>query len=172
MLLTTVKVSTFKQAAERLQWYTRRWGIEVYHRTLKSGCRIKDRRLGNADSLKTCLAIDLVVAWRIYWLTEQGRETPDVPCDIFLEEDEWKALCAYVKKESPPDKPPPLREAVRMIASLGGFLGRKGDGEPGTTTMWRGLQRLPVRARTQTGLQDIATGFALFKSLPNARVSP
>ena len=105
-------------------------------------------------------------------MTEQGRETPDAPCDIFLEEDEWKALCAYVKKESPPDKPPPLREAVRMIASLGGFLGRKGDGEPGTTTMWRGLQHLPVRARTQTGLQDIATGFALFKSLPNARVSP
>lgn len=162
MLLTTVKVSTFEQAVERLQWYTRRWGIEVYHRTLKSGCRIEDRRLGNTDSLETCLAIDLVVAWRIYWLTKQGRETPDVPCDVFLKEDEWKALCAYVKKEPPPDKPPPLREAVRMIASLGGFLGRTGDGEPGTTTMWRGLQRL----------QDIATGFAMFKSLPNARASP
>ena len=37
---------------------------------------------------------------------------------------------------------PTLREAVRMIAALGGFLGRKGDGEPGTTTIWRGLQRL------------------------------
>ena len=162
MLLTTVGVSTFEQATERLQWYTRRWGIEVYHRTLKSGCRIEDRRLGDANSLETCLAIDLVVAWRIYWLTKQGRETPDIPCDVFLSEDEWKALCAYVRKKSPPDKPPSLREAVRMIASLGGFLGRKGDGEPGTTTMWRGLQRL----------QDITAGFAMFKSLHNARASP
>lgn len=162
MLLTTVEVSTFEQAVERLQWYTRRWGIEIYHRILKSACRIEDRRLGNADSLKTCLAIDLVVAWRIYWLTKQGRETPNIPCDVFLSEDEWKALCAYVKKKPPPDRPPPLGEAVRMIASLGGFLGRKGDGEPGVTTMWRGLQRL----------QDIAAGFTMFKSLHDARASP
>jgi len=60
MLLTTVNVSSFAQAVERLQWYTRRWGIEVYHRTLKSGCRIEDRRLNNTASPKTCLAIDLV----------------------------------------------------------------------------------------------------------------
>jgi hypothetical protein len=39
------------------------------------------------------------VAWRIYWLTKQGRETPDISCDNFLSEDEWKALCAYVRKE-------------------------------------------------------------------------
>jgi hypothetical protein len=29
-----------------------------------------------------------------------------------------------------------------MIAQLGGFLGRTSDGEPGTTTVWRGLVRL------------------------------
>lgn len=162
MLLTTVEVSTFEQATERLAWYACRWGIEVYHRTLKSGCRIEDRRLDNADRLEACLAIDLVVAWRIYWLTKQGRETPDIPCDVFLSEDEWKALCAYVRREPPPDKPPSLREAVRMIASMGGFLGRKGDGEPGTTTIWRGLQRL----------QDVTTGFLMYKSLHTARASP
>ncbi len=31
---------------------------------------------------------------------------------------------------------------LRMVAELGGFLGRKGDGEPGAQTLWRGLQRL------------------------------
>jgi len=162
MLLTTVEVSTFQEAVERLAWYARRWGIEVYHRTLKSGCRVEDRRLNNVDRIEACLAIDLVVAWRIYWLTKQGRETPDISCDNFLSEDEWKALCAYVRKEPSPDKPPSLGEAVCMIASLGGFLGRKSDGEPGTTTMWRGLQRL----------QDIAMGFAMSKSLQNTRASP
>lgn len=142
MLLTTVAVSGHEQAVERLQWYTRRWGIEVYHRVLKSGCRIEERQLGRAERIESCLAIDMVVGWRVFWLTLQGRETPDVPCDAVLEEDEWKALCVTVNEAPPPAEPPSLREATRMIAKLGGFLGRKGDGEPGTTTLWRGLVRL------------------------------
>ena len=142
MLLTTVEVSCFEQAVERLRWYSLRWGIEVYHRVLKSGCRIEDRQLNAASRIESCLAIDLVVAWRIYWLVRQGRETPQVPCDVFFEEDEWKVLYAVVRQEAPPDTAPTLREAVRMTAKLGGFLGRKGDGEPGTTTLWRGLVRL------------------------------
>jgi hypothetical protein len=162
MLLTTVETGTFEQACERVGWYARRWGIEVYHRTLKSGCRIEDRRLGQGERLESCLAIDLVVAWRIYLLTKQGRETPDIPCDVFLSEHEWQVLYAYATKEPPPDDPPSLRQAVRWIASLGGFLGRRSDGEPGTTTLWRGLQRLA----------DITTGFLLFKSLHPTRASP
>ena len=64
MLLTTVPVETLEQACERLAWYARRWDIEVYHRTLKSGCQIQTRQLGTAKRLQACLAIDLVVAWR------------------------------------------------------------------------------------------------------------
>ena len=143
MLLTTVEVCNFEQAGERLAWYARRWGIEVYHRTLKSGCRIEDRRLENADSLQSCLAIDMVVAWRIYHLIKLGREVPDSPCTVFFEEAEWKALYVYINK-SPniPSTEPTLQEAMRLTASLGGFLGRKSDGQPGATTLWRGLQRL------------------------------
>ena len=142
MLLTTMPTASFDDARERLRWYALRWGIEVYHRVIKSGCRIEDRLLNSAERIETCLAIDLVVAWRIYWLNKQGRETPEMPCDVFLEEDEWKVLYSAVMEQPPPDEPPTLREAVRMIATLGGFLGRKGDGEPGTTTLWRGLERL------------------------------
>jgi hypothetical protein len=130
MLLTTVETTTFDEACERLCWYSARWGIEVYHRTLKSGCRIKDRKLANADRLETCLAIDMVVAWRLFWLTHQGRETPDMPCDIILAEEEWQALHAYIHQEPPPEQPPILQDAVRMIGKLGGFLGRKADGQP------------------------------------------
>lgn len=162
MLLTTVAVETFAQAIERLQWYTRRWGIEVYHRVLKSGCRIEDRQLHRAESLESCLAIDLVVAWRIFWLVKQGRETPDVPCDVFLEEDEWKALYVTVRDEAPASTPPSLREAIRMIASLGGFLGRKRDGEPGPTTLWRGLGRL----------DNIVLGFRAARRLYASRDGP
>ena len=143
MLLATVSVSNFDDAKERLSWYARRWGIEVYHRTLKSGCRIEDRRFDNADSIESCLAVDMVVAWRIFFLTMQGRETPDISCDIFLKEEEWKVLYARVNNtDKIPQEPPTIQESIRMIASLGGFLGRKSDKQPGTTTLWRGLQRL------------------------------
>jgi hypothetical protein len=160
MLLTTVEVSQFAQATERLAWYTRRWGIEIYHRTLKSGCRIEDRRLGSADRLEACLAIDMVVAWRIYHLTKLGRETPQVPCTVFFEEAEWKALHTFIHKTPKlPPQPPSLRDAMRMTASLGGFLGRKCDGEPGTTTLWRGLQRLEdITAMYQTLLPYLRAG--------------
>jgi len=143
LLLTTLEVATFEQAVEKLAWYTVRWGIEVYHRTLKSGCKIEQRQLGTADRIETCLAIDMVVAWRIVYLTRLGRDTPEVPCTVYFEETEWKALTAYVTRSPvPPDRVPSLHEATHMVASLGGFLGRKGDGEPGTKSLWLGLQRL------------------------------
>ena len=142
MLLTTAQTSTTEQALERLGWYARRWGIEVFHRILKSGCAIEDRQLGTADRLEACLAIDLVIAWRIQWLTVQGRETPDLPCDGFFSEEEWKPLYAYIYKRPPPKKPPTLREAIKMVAKLGGHLGRKSDGDPGPMVLWRGLIEL------------------------------
>ncbi len=143
MLLTTAAVNDFSEACERLAWYAQRWGIEVYHKTLKSGCKIEQRQLGSADRLETCLAIDLVVAWLIYHLAKLGRETPEVPCTVYFEESEWKALVSFVTRNPiPPEKPPSLNEAMRMVAGLGGFLGRKGDGEPGAKTLWLGLQRL------------------------------
>jgi hypothetical protein len=145
MLLTTCPVESFEAACEKLRWYTRRWGIEVYHRTLKSGCRIEQRQLGSADSLEACLAIDLVVGWRIFHLAKLGREVPEVPCTVYFEEAEWKALLAYLTRNPvSPAEPPSLRQALRMVATLGGFLGRKGDGEPGTQTLWLGLQHLDV----------------------------
>jgi Druantia protein DruA/Transposase Tn5 dimerisation domain/Transposase DNA-binding len=154
MLLTTCAVESFEAACERLRWYTLRWGIEVYHRTLKSGCQIEQRQLGSADRIEACLAVDLVIGWRIYRLCKLGREIPNVPCTVYFEEAEWKALVAYVTHNpTPPEEPPTLREAVRMVASIGGFLGRKSDGEPGTKTLWLGLQEL----ETMTAMWKILT---------------
>ncbi len=162
MLLTTVPVTTLAEALERLAWYTIRWGIEVYHRTLKSGCKVEERQLGHADRIETCLAIDLVVAWRIFHLAKLGRETPEVPCTVFFEQAEWKALVAYVTHNpKPPAQPPTLREAMRLVASLGGFLGRKGDAEPGTKSLWLGLQRL----------DDLAAMWKLLTTTPNSHPS-
>lgn len=143
MLISTIAVTTFEEAQKMLGHYARRWGIEIYHRVLKSGCRIEDRQLGSASRLENCLAIDMIVAWRIHHLTWLGREVPDAPCTIFFEDTEWKALVGFINQTPiPPPAPPTLKEAVRLVAKLGGFLNRKSDGDPGTETIWRGLQRL------------------------------
>jgi hypothetical protein len=143
MLLTTVKTQSFQDASERLSWYSRRWGIEVYHRTIKSGCRIEDRRLDDTDSLQACLAIDLVVAWRVYWLTMVGRERPDTPCDQILTEDEWRVLSAWATGKMT-ETAPSTKQATHWIGKMGGWLARGKQDNPGTTCMWGGLVRLPT----------------------------
>jgi hypothetical protein len=142
MLLTTVKTESFEDACQRLSWYSRRWGIEVYHRTIKSGCRIEDRRLEDTDSLEACLAIDLVVAWRIHWLTMMSRERPDTPCDQMLSKEEWQVLSAWATGTMA-DTVPSAQRAARWIGKLGGWLPRGKQDNPGTTCIWRGLGRLP-----------------------------
>jgi hypothetical protein len=147
-LLTTMAVDDLAQASQKLQWYALRWQIEVYHRTLKSGCLVEERQLGNVARLENCLAIDMVVAWRILYMTRLGRCTPDLPASVVFEDFEWKALLQYYHPSEPlPDHPPHLQTFIRSLAQLGGFLGRKGDGEPGATTIWRGLSRLHDIAR-------------------------
>ena len=139
LLLTSVPVAGLADAIERIQWYAVRWGIEVFHRILKSGCQIEERQLGTADRLEACLAIDAVVAWRIHHLTFLGRATPDLPCTTVFEDDQWKAITVFKTRRPPPDTPASLREMIRAVAQLGGFLARKSDGEPGSQVLWRGL---------------------------------
>jgi hypothetical protein len=168
LLLTTLPVECLDQAIEKLQWYSRRWGIEVLHRTLKSGCRIEQRQLGQADRLEACLAIDLVVAWRIFHLTQLGRDVPQAPCTVYFEQAQWQALMVFTTKNPvPPTTPPTLREAIHRVAALGGFLGRKGDGEPGNQTLWLGLQRLDDITAMWRVMSDIlsATHLRVFSRL-------
>lgn len=168
MLLTNAAVDNLEDAKERVEWYSGRWGIEIYHRTLKSGCKILDRQLGTAQSLQACLGVDMVVAWRIYHLTMLGRESPNHPCTIFFEDVEWKALyCHATKSPIPPAEPPSLNHAIRTLGILGGHLGRKRDGMPGNECLWRGIQRLD----TATDMFVIFTGVdppSIRKSYPNA----
>jgi len=144
LLATTLLVETLQDALRCVQWYAYRWTIERFHFVLKSGCKIEERQLETAAAMERAIPLFSIVAWRLLWLTLQARETPDAPCTMILEEFEWKALCATVLAGPGriSTKPPTLREAVRMIAQLGGFLGRKCDGEPGPKTLWRGLRRL------------------------------
>lgn len=142
-LLTTLPVTSLKEASEKVAWYAQRWQIEVMHKVLKSGCRVEQRQLESAARLERALAVDQVVAWRLLALCQAARAQPAAAVSAWLSQPEWEALWCHVhQRTTPPETPPPVRQAVRWIAQLGGFMARKRDGEPGPMTLWRGLHRL------------------------------
>jgi hypothetical protein len=143
MLLCTMPIRDTEEALQRLDWYACRWGIEVWHKVLKSGCKIEARQLGDAENIKRSMAVFSVIAWRIMYAAMLARVVPDIPCSVLFEEEEWQALYCTIRKTAIlPEKEPNLREAIRMVGQLGGFLGRKSDGEPGVKALWTGFRRL------------------------------
>jgi hypothetical protein len=143
LLLTSLVVESIQQAVEVVTFYLYRWLVERFHYTLKSGCQMEEKQLRTADRLQRLLAVYSIVAWQLLWLTYQARQTPDAPCTLALTTPQWQALYAFVQRTTLlPQSPPSLREVVRWIGQLGGFIGRKGDGEPGVKVLWRGWSRL------------------------------
>jgi len=141
-LLTNRSAETLETVVELIDWYRRRWLIEIFFRILKSGCRVEALQLGCLERLERALVIYLIIAWRILHLVTWGRECPDLPCEIVFDPEEWQAAWIVARRTPPPDTPPPLDLMVRLIAGFGGFLGRKSDGYPGPKALWEGLQKV------------------------------
>jgi len=155
LLLTNTSVSNFDEAVQVVAWYCCRWQIEVFHKIIKSGCRVEDCLLQTAQRLQNYIALMCVVAWRLHWLTYINRTEPDLPCTHILTTVEWQALYMRIHKTTTlPPSPPSTRQAIRWIAQLGGFLGRKSDGEPGIVVIWRGWKRLQDLAATWALIAD------------------
>lgn len=142
VLLTSLAVEGFQGAVEIIELYRVRWEIEVFHRMLKTGCKVEKLELKEDKRIKVAIALYLVVAWRVLYLMRLGRECPELPCDAIFEEDEWKALWFIEYGPEALKTPPPLRDFIRKVAKYGGFVGRKSDGEPGPQSIWQGLMRL------------------------------
>jgi hypothetical protein len=147
MLLTNLPVRSYEDAYEKVLWYGLRWRIEMYFKVLKSGFRVEACRLGHADRLARYLTVMSIVAWRLFMITLIARTDPERPCSVFLADHEWKVLFVKANRNTPiPDKPPCIGDVVIWVAKLGGYLARKSDGPPGTTTLWRGWKRLADRS--------------------------
>lgn len=143
LLLTNVPVRSAEDALQCIAWYCLRWQVEIFHKILKSGCRVEHRRLKSADRLRPCIALLSIIAWRIHWMTHLLRTQPDAPCSTVLDDSEWRALYTLATRlTEPPPIIPTIEQAILWIAQLGGFLARKQDGQPGVTVIWRGWQRL------------------------------
>ena len=142
-LLTNRTASTLQEARELIDWYRARWEIEMFFNVLKEGCRVEQLQLGETGRLQTALALYMIIAWRINRLMRLGRTLPDLPADLLFEADEWRAAFILNKKKVP-KAVPTANTVIRLIAQLGGFLGRKSDGEPGAKTLWLGMRDIAV----------------------------
>jgi hypothetical protein len=150
-LLTDLPVDSYEAAVEKLQWYALRWKIELFHKILKSGCKVEESRLRTAPRLVNLIATCCVVAWRIFWITMVNRSQPTAVPALALTQLELQLLDQLAPDRSPPTQPPTLSHYIIKIARLGGYLARARDPAPGNIVMWRGLARLT----------DIAIGYSL-----------
>ncbi len=143
VLLTNLPVKDFESATEKVRWYGKRWGIEIWHKVLKSGCKVEDCLLEEAERLKRYLTLFSIIGVRLMHVAYLARACPDLPATEVFSAVEVQVLHLRVTKALPPaDVSLTLREIVRMLGKLGGHLGRKGDGEPGVLILWRGWMRL------------------------------
>jgi hypothetical protein len=153
ILYTFCPIDTKEQIFAILKRYVCRWQIEIYFRVLKEYCQIEDLRLDHIDRLQNAIAIYMIISWRVMHLMTTARQDPDLPCNDIFEQHEWKLAWVLWYKKPPPKKTPTNREIVRLIAQLGGFQARKGDGEPGAKTIWRGLGKLHIMIDASEALQ-------------------
>lgn len=138
-------VEDFSTACERLDDYTNRWLIEEWHKGLKSGCRVEERQLKTAERLENMVGLMSVEAVRLLQVKSIARTDPNRPAQRVVPS-LWIEMLCRVRH---------LRHRARLtvgafyreLAKLGGFLGRKCDGEPGWITIWRGWEKLHLMLR-------------------------
>lgn len=153
-LLTSIPVHNLDMALQIIQWYLCRWQIEIYFKVLKSGCNIEKLQLSDKQRFDPCLAMYLIIAWRILFLTMLGRASPSLSSACVFDTMEWQTAYIMTYEKPPPTQPPTLQEVLKMIARLGGFLGRKHDGDPGPIVMWKGLRALYEHIRARNAFQN------------------
>ncbi len=139
ILLTSLPVQDEQHAWHIVRLYQARWIIEDFHRGLKSGCRLEWARLQEERSLENLLAICSPIAVHLLNLRELARLHPEEPASDWVSPPEVQAVAAQAQV---PVETMTIRQYVRQVAHLGGFLGRKSDGEPGWQTLWQGWMRV------------------------------
>jgi hypothetical protein len=146
LLLTSEPVDTAESAQQRIDEYTHRWIIEEFHKVEKTGCRLEKSQLDDAADIKRLAAIVAVTAVRLLMLRDLAQSASQLggPADdpVVLQHAVpwlWIVVVALANKKHPAD-PTTLtpREFWLRIARQGGYIGRRSDGRPGWSTIWKG----------------------------------
>lgn len=140
VLLTSWPCEQFKQGLRVVKTYTRRWLIEEYHKALKTGAKAEESQLRTRGGIEALLGLLAVVAVRLLHTKLLATTKPDEA--LAPEEFGPEALAILEGTWGKPAGGWTYSTVLVGIARLGGFLARKGDGNPGWITIWRGWHKL------------------------------
>lgn len=146
VLYTSLPVETYEQVWEAIGNYECRWLVEEYHKALKSGCGVLERQLKTADRLEAITGLLSVTAVRLLQLKTLARSEPDRLARTVVPS-LWLQMLKAVRKKLRRVEDMTVHGFYRELAKLGGFLGRKSDGEPGWITVWKGWEKLMALVR-------------------------
>jgi hypothetical protein len=141
VLFTSLPVATFEDAWTVIGYYESRWLVEEYHKALKTGCATESRQLKAADRLEAFVGLTSVVAVRLLQLKSLARTNPEVPAQRVVPR-VWLQMLKLARKNLTRVHDLTVGQFYREVAMLGGFLGRRSDGDPGWITIWRGWEKL------------------------------
>lgn len=139
VLLTSEEVRSFDDAWKVIECYEKRPLVEDYHKCLKTGCRVEERLYRSGERLAPVIGMLSILAVRLLQLKTVARRNPEQPAAGVVPKDWLRAVPLLLKKRRTITT---VRDFFRALAQLGGFLGRRGDGEPGWQTIWGGLEKL------------------------------
>jgi Transposase DNA-binding/Transposase Tn5 dimerisation domain len=145
VLYTSLRVESLDDAMTVTRYYEKRWLIEEWHKALKTGTQVQKRQLKTADRLEPLVGLMSVVAVRLLQLKGEARTAPERPAEEVVPVKYVKALKAVRKLAASIEMT--AGRFFRELAKLGGFLGRRRDGEPGWITIWRGWDKLQTMIR-------------------------
>lgn len=134
-LLTNLPIQSTEEILKIISIYSRRWTIELFHKSLKTGCAVEECRLGDADKIDLYLAMTSVVAWWLLYLQKINRTQADLGADLFFDELELKILFEANKN---PASERNIKNAVINLAKLAGFKQFKPDSDAGIYSLWKG----------------------------------
>ena len=141
VLFTSLPVETFAEAWIVVGYYEMRWLVEEYHKAIKTGCAVESRQLKTAGRLEAFVALTGVIAVRLLQLKSTARTNPNTPAQRVVPRI-WLQMLKLARKGLTSVHDLSVGQFYREVAKLGGFLGRKHDGEPGWITIWRGWEKL------------------------------
>jgi hypothetical protein len=139
ILLTSETVEGFEEAWTVIGYYEKRGRVEDYHKCLKTGCQVESRQYKTNDRLERVTGVLSIVAVRLLQLKFAARCESSPPATDTVPPD-WIEVLKQVRNIKRPIET--ARDFLREVAQFGGFLGRKSDGDPGWTTIWRGFNKL------------------------------
>jgi len=160
MLYTTDVAQHAADACAAVRRYAVRWRIEDMHRTWKRGaCQVETMQLRSASAAIKWACMLAAVAARIERLKTLSRSSPEQPASVELADIEIRTLLILKRKyakrgEVIATELPTIAQAVRWIADLGGYVGNKSSGPPGSTVLARGLERLTMAAEILEALGE------------------